>query len=109
MTKEIIDKTLDELSDYWIDVVRLTGGEPSLVPELVEYVVDGIIQRRIIVGTVQFITNGTITSDIIKKSIMKLLDYSNTIQNEREELAVFFDNEERRKFEGKISFMANTD
>lgn len=95
MTKEIINKTLDELSDYWIDNVRLTGGEPSLVPELVEYVVDGIIKRRIIVGTVQFITNGTITSDIIKKSIMKFLDYSNTIQNEREELAVFYDNEER--------------
>lgn len=95
MTKDIIDKTLDELSSYWIDNVRLTGGEPSLVPELVEYVVDGIIQRRIIVGTVQFITNGTITSDIIKKSIMKFLDYSNTIQNEREELAVFYDNEER--------------
>jgi len=95
MTKEIIDKTLDELSDYWIDVVRLTGGEPSLVPELVKYVIDGIIKRRIIVGTVQFITNGTITSDIIKKSSMKFLDYSNTIQDEREELAVFFDNEKR--------------
>lgn len=106
MTKEIIDKTLDELSDYWIGTIRLTGGEPSLVPELVEYIVDGIIKRRIILGMVQFITNGTITSDDIKKSIMKFLYYSNTIQDEREELNIFFDNEERntlyKSLKGKL-------
>lgn len=90
MTKEIIDKSLNELSNYWIDTIRLTGGEPSLVPELIEYIINGIIKRKIIVNTIHLPNNGTITNDKIKKSIIKFLDYSDTIQSNRKKILHFF-------------------
>ena len=90
ITKDIIDKTLDEISPYGIYVIRVTGGEPSLTPELLEYLIDGIISKKIKVNNIHFITNGTITSDIIKRSIYKMLDYAKTIKKERQEIADYF-------------------
>lgn len=90
ITKDIIDKTLDEISPYGIYVIRVTGGEPSLTPELLEYLIDGIISKKIKVNNIYFITNGTITSDIIKRSIYKMLDYAKTIKKERQEIADYF-------------------
>lgn len=90
ITKDIIDKTLDEISPYGINCIRITGGEPSLTPELLEYLIDEIISKKIKVYGIQFITNATITSDIIKRSIYKMLDYAKTIEKERQEIKSYF-------------------
>ena len=90
MRKEIIDKTLNEVSDYWIDTIRINGGEPSLVPDLIEYLIDGIIKRQIKVKLIHMITDATIKSKKIKDCIPKFLNYSKKITKEREQLKEYF-------------------
>ena len=80
MNKNIIDKALDEISDFYIDTIRITGGEPSLVPEAIEYLIDGIIKRKIKVYDIHMMTNATIQSQKIKDSIIKYLKYSKDIK-----------------------------
>lgn len=90
MSKEIIDKALDEVSGFYLYTIRITGGEPSLVPELIEYLIDGIIERHIIVNCVHMITNATIKSQKIKDCIQKYLSYAESIQEERNKIEEFF-------------------
>ena len=90
MSKEIIDKALDEVSGFYLYTIRITGGEPSLVPELIEYLIDGIIERHIIVNCVHMITNATIKSHKIKDCIQKYLAYAESIQEERNKIEEFF-------------------
>lgn len=52
ITPEIIDKTIDEVSDYYINCIRIFGGEPFLVPELVVYLIDKIIEKKIKVAMI---------------------------------------------------------
>ena len=47
ITDEIIDKALDELKNFDIGILRLHGGEPLLAPDMIQYLVDGIIKRNI--------------------------------------------------------------
>lgn len=37
INKEIIDKTLDEMDGVYIESLRISGGEPLLVPNLICY------------------------------------------------------------------------
>lgn len=90
MSKDIIDKTLDEIAPYYIYEIMFTGGEPSLMPELVEYTVDEIIRKKIKLYRISFVTNGTITSEIIKRSIYKMLAYADDIEKERQEILDYF-------------------
>ena len=88
--KNIIDKALDEISDFYIDTIRITGGEPSLVPEAIEYLIDGIIKRKIKVYNIHMMTNATIQSQKIKDSIIKYLKYSKDIKEERKKIFDYF-------------------
>lgn len=45
ITKEIIDKTLDEISDCKLHLIQITGGEPLLNPDMLVYLVEQIIAR----------------------------------------------------------------
>lgn len=90
MNKNIIDKALDEISDFYIDTIRITGGEPSLVPESIEYLIDGIIKRKIKVYDIHMMTNATIQSQKIKDSIIKYLKYSKDIKEERKKIFDYF-------------------
>ena len=60
MSKEIIDGALDQLTDVYVGEIRLSGGEPFLEPELIDYTVNGIIERNIKVACISIFTNGTV-------------------------------------------------
>lgn len=55
ITKEIIDKTLDNFEH--ISSITFTGGEPTLNPEAIIYTIDQIKARGISVGSFYLVTN----------------------------------------------------
>lgn len=73
ITKEVIDKTLDQASLIYRLV--LTGGEPFLEPEIIEYLFSGIIKRQIPLLHVNVTTNGTIQNKDIAHSFNKIANY----------------------------------
>lgn len=75
ITPAIIDKTLDEVKNYYINSLRLNGGEPFLNADMIEYLVDSIIKQRIMIGRVCIFTNGTIKNEKIKDSLNRLHSY----------------------------------
>lgn len=77
ISKEIIDKSLDELKNFDIGILRFHGGEPLLTPDMIEYIVNGIIEREINVNQCAFFSNGTILNPIIKSSLDKIGKYCN--------------------------------
>lgn len=90
ISKEIIDKTLDEIQYYYINCIRITGGEPFLKPEIIEYLIGKIIEKKIKVKMLHMISNATIKNENIKNSIIKFIEYGNTIQNERKIIKKYF-------------------
>lgn len=72
ISKEIIDKTLDEVSNFGIYTIRLNGGEPFLNEDMICYILDEIIRRNIAVMDVGIFTNGTIRSKRIKEALYKI-------------------------------------
>ncbi len=78
MSKEIIDN-LFRNNDYKITEIRhfsMTGGEPSLVPEVIEYLINTIIELNIsITDHVIYISNGLIYNQSIIDNINKLIKF----------------------------------
>lgn len=62
MKKEVIDKMLNVSSG--IQRIFLTGGEPFLEPDLIEYMVDRVIELDFDVKYMGVITNGIILNDL---------------------------------------------
>lgn len=58
ISEQVIDTVLDQIRGAAI--INITGGEPMLVPEKVEYIVDKIIENRIKVFGFGAVVNGTI-------------------------------------------------
>ena len=75
ITHEIIDKALDEINGIYVYGIRLTGGEPFLAEEPIEYIVNEIIRRKIHVDSVDIFTNGTIRSKRVAAALKKIADY----------------------------------
>lgn len=75
ITKEIIDKTLDTIQKNKIYAIDLFGGEPTLEPELIEYVIDGVIKRNIVLAGFEMTTNGTIIDKRISDAFNKMGEY----------------------------------
>lgn len=73
ITRQVIDKALDEVGA--IGHLLLTGGEPFLEPRIIDYLFDGIIQRKIRIMSFGDVTNGSILDDNIAKSFNKLSEY----------------------------------
>lgn len=73
ITPEIIDKTLDNIETIFS--LTLTGGEPFLHPDMIEYLFDGIIRRGIVVGAVSTVTNGTVCDMRSALAFNKIVDY----------------------------------
>lgn len=83
ISKEIIDKTLDEMKDVYIDTLRISGGEPLLAPEMICYLVDQIIKRHIFINNVFMFTNGNVEpNEELKNSLIDLLVYLRKIEPE---------------------------
>ena len=78
MTKEIIDKLFNN-SEYQITEMThfiITGGEPTLVPDVIEYLIDKIINKNILITKhVNIFTNGLIYSEQFIDAIHKLINY----------------------------------
>ncbi len=87
ITKEIIDKTLDEVQNIPLYEIRIHGGEPLLAPDMFCYLVDEIISRRIIVGSVLIFSNGTVKDETIREALKRLADY--LVKTEKEFLEYF--------------------
>lgn len=67
ISEEIIDKALDQISScFSFDV---TGGEPFLVPDKLEYLVDGIIKKKMRFTSFSLVVNGTILDDRAQRSV----------------------------------------
>ncbi len=73
ISKEVVDRFLDEIGGT-IDMI-LTGGEPFLEPEMIAYIFDGIIRRKITIRRFSCMTNGSIMDESIVDSWNRLAVY----------------------------------
>lgn len=92
MTKGLIDN-LFRHKDYRITEIRsfsMTGGEPSLVPEIIEYLVNTVIEMDIsITNYVIYISNGLIYNQSIIDSINKLMEFLKAKEKGKEVQLIF--------------------
>ena len=83
ISKEIIDKTLDEMQDTYIDSLRISGGEPLLAPEMICYLIEQIIKKHIYLNSAFVFTNGNVEpNEELKNSLIDLLVYLRKIEPE---------------------------
>ena len=68
-----IDALLEKV-DY-IDNITFTGGEPSLVPNIIQYTIDKAKQLNVSFGGFYIVTNGKIVPDAFLLAIMDLYFY----------------------------------
>lgn len=73
ISKKIIDNLLDQV--VGIENLFLTGGEPLLADDEVEYIVDEIIRRNMVIRELSFVTNGTVLSDKMVNTLDKINTY----------------------------------
>ena len=57
LSYNVIDNLLDRMNG--VEMLAFTGGEPLLAIDKIEYILNGIMKRNIIVCEMQIITNGT--------------------------------------------------
>jgi hypothetical protein len=74
ISKKTINKVLKQYTN--ISTLTLTGGEPSLVPELIKYTVDRIIELGIDLGCLYIVTNGKVYSQKMVNAMRKAYAYS---------------------------------
>ncbi len=72
ITKEIINKALDETADFNVYYIRLNGGEPMLNKEGLIYLVDEIIRRDYKLCQLSVFTNGTVRDHDIKEALIRM-------------------------------------
>lgn len=75
ITKNIVDKSMSELKNYYIHSLDIVGGEPFLNIDGLKYVVDSIIKNKLKIYQVYFYTNATVKDIRIVEAIQKLADY----------------------------------
>ena len=73
ISKQVIDECLDNIAGIYNFI--LTGGEPFLEPDMIEYLFDEIIRREIAVYGFSCMTNGSIRNEQIIKAWNRLADY----------------------------------
>ena len=80
ISESVIDKLIDELSNCYIHSLVVSGGEPMLMPKMINYLIKGIINKHIYIGSFDIITNGTIKDQTIVDSLINLSDYLKSIE-----------------------------
>ncbi len=75
LSKEVIDSLFDNNDIRLIENLYLSGGEPTLNSKAFSYLVDKIIERRVVVGTYRVIINGTYYDPLFGKAVRKLHEY----------------------------------
>lgn len=101
INKEIIDKTLDEMDGVYIEALRISGGEPLLVPNLICYLIEKIIEKHIYINNVCIFTNGTAETNLdLSNSISSLLIYLRNIEPEIRNLIRWSNNTTQKVYAG---------
>ena len=77
ITKEIIDEIFDNNNISAIHSISFSGGEPTLTPEIIVYIIDKIINKNINVYKIGFVTNGQIYSQEIINAFNRFNKYRN--------------------------------
>ena len=80
LTKEIVDAFFDNNDIIYIGTISFSGGEPSLNAEMVEYIVDKLIEKKIEFSHFITSTNGLVYSEKLIKALDKLNIYGNTLR-----------------------------
>lgn len=78
ISREYIDKLFSE-EKLIIMNLNLSGGEPTLNEDIIEYIIDKIINERQLVLSLQMTTNGLIYSKRIIAAFEKFYDYVNNV------------------------------
>lgn len=74
MPAEVIDALLDQTG--MVMRLNIGGGEPTLAPQTLEYLISGIIKRDIPIGYAAVTINGATKSKAFAKQIRRLNDYA---------------------------------
>lgn len=75
LTKEIVDDFFEKNDIYYISNLLFSGGEPTLNGEMLEYFIDKIIEKNIIVYSFMLSINGLSYSKELINGLNKLRDY----------------------------------
>lgn len=75
LTKEIVDDFFEKNDIYYISNLLFSGGEPTLNGEMLEYFIDKIIEKDIIVYSFMLSINGLSYSKELINGLNKLRDY----------------------------------
>ena len=83
ISTEIIDKIIDEMKDTYIDVLRISGGEPFLAQESICYLIKKIMESHVLINSAVVFTNGYITGNSeLCSCMLDFLDYLRKIETE---------------------------
>ena len=74
ISKQTINNALKHFSN--ITSLTLTGGEPSLVPELIKYTVERVMAMEIDLGCLYIVTNGKTYSQKMVNAMRRAYEYS---------------------------------
>lgn len=75
LTREVVDSFFEKNDIYEINHLMFSGGEPTLNGEMLEYIVDKIIEKNIIVYTFQLSINGLNYNESFVNGLVKLNNY----------------------------------
>lgn len=76
ITKEFIDKFFDEIEGVFVCNLQMIGGEPLLRPDIICYIIEQIIERKIMIPEIALVTNGSIRNDKVLNALKDYSDYS---------------------------------
>ena len=79
LSKEVIDSLFDNNNIRLIENLLLSGGEPTMNGEALSYLVDKIIEKRVVIGTYRVIINGTYYDPKFGDAIKRLHEYIDRI------------------------------
>lgn len=83
LTKEVVDAFFDKNDIYSICDLKFSGGEPTLNGEMLEYIVDKIIEKGIIVYWFTLSINGLSYNESFKRGLIKLNEYCKKLDNKK--------------------------
>ena len=84
LSKEVIDSLFDNNNIRLIENIYLSGGEPTMNSKALSYLVDKIIEKKVVVGTYRVIINGTYYEEEFGNAIRRLHEYIDRVGWNRE-------------------------
>lgn len=84
LSNEVIDALFDNNDIRLIENLYLSGGEPTMNSKALSYLVDKIIEKKVVVGTYRVIINGTYYDPEFGNAIKRLHEYIDKVGWNRE-------------------------